>query len=189
VQQANFYGHAYDGWGPVENFAFDNDYASQEGAFPVDTVFRNDIKRTDEQLGVFGEVTFDLNDEFSFTLGARYYDVKVDMKGDANAAFGNFFRETDVNAFGTNISDLYDGDGEFTFIYDTLVDTHITFQDGVTFDEVKDSVKRSQIHTALVEARLPMRLTRSVTLRFKVYLMHSRHQIRQRQAVQSLRLP
>ena len=137
VQKANFYGHAYDGWGPVENFAFDNDYASQEGAFPVDTVFRNDIKRTDEQLGVFGEVTFDLNDEFSFTLGARYYDVKVDMKGDANASFGNFFRETDVNAFGTNISDLYDGDGEFTFIYDTLVDTHITFQDGVTFDEVK----------------------------------------------------
>lgn len=138
--KANFFGQAYNGIDSALNYAFDNDYSSQTGAFPRDTVFRNDIKRTDEQLGVFGEVSFDLNDEFSLTLGARYYDVRVDMKGDANASFGNFFRETDVNAFGTNISDLYDGDGEFTFIYDSLVATHITFQDGVTFDEVKTAL-------------------------------------------------
>ena len=137
INKANFFGHDYDGWGPVKNFAFDNDYASVEGAFPEDTVFRNDIQRTDKQYGVFGELTFDLNDEFALTVGARYYDVKVDMRGDANAAFGNLFRETDVNAFGTDISDLYDGDGEYTFINDSLVATHITFQDGVTFDEVK----------------------------------------------------
>lgn len=138
--KANFFGQDYDGIDSALNYAFDNDYSSQTGAFPRDTVFRNDIQRTDEQLGVFGEVTFDLNDEFSFTLGARYYDVRVDMKGDANASFGNFFRETDVNAFGTNISDLYDGDGEFTFIYDSLVATHITFKEGVTFDEVKTAL-------------------------------------------------
>ena len=86
---------------------------------------------------MFGEVTFDLNDEFSFTAGARWYDVRVDMEGGANSSFGNFFQGTDVDAFGTNITDLYDGDGKLTFIGDSKLATRITFEDGVTFDEVK----------------------------------------------------
>jgi outer membrane receptor protein involved in Fe transport len=134
--QANFW-NKYDGVDSPLNEPFDDGFLSQTGPFPRDTIFRNDIKRTDKQVGVFGEVTFDLNDEFSFTAGARWYDVRVDMEGGANSSFGNFFQGTDVDAFGTNITDLYDGDGKLTFIGDSKLATRITFEDGVTFDEVK----------------------------------------------------
>ena len=134
--EANFW-NLYDGVDSPLNEPFDDGFLSQTGPFPRDTIFRNDIKRTDKQVGLFGEVTFDLNDEFSFTAGARWYDVRVDMEGGANSSFGNFFQGTDVNAFGTNITDLYDGDGKLTFIGDSKLATRITFEDGVTFDEVK----------------------------------------------------
>ena len=136
MTQANFW-NLYDGADAPLNMPFDDGFLSQTGAFERDTIFRNDIKRTDEQVGVFGEVTFDLNDEFSFTAGARWYDVRVDMEGGANSSFGNFFQGEDVNAFGTNITDLYDGDGKLTFIGDSKLATRITFEEGVTFDEVK----------------------------------------------------
>ena len=119
------------------NSAFPNVYTSQTGPFAPETVFRNDIKRTDKQFGLFSEVTFDLiPNRLSMMVGGRHYDVEVDMEGSANSSFGNGFRN-DVNAFGTNISDLYDGDGSFTFIGDTNTATHITFNKGQTFDEIK----------------------------------------------------
>ena len=122
--ESNFW-NKYDGVDSPLNMPFDDGFLSQEGPFPRDTIFRNDIKRTDEQVGVFGEVTFDLNDEFSFTAGARWYDVRVDMEGGANSSFGNFFQGTDVDAFGTNITDLYDGDGKLTFIGDSKLATEL----------------------------------------------------------------
>lgn len=98
------------------NYAQPDAWASNRDPFPRDVIFRNDIKRTDEQLGFFGEATFDLSDQFAVTLGARQYDIEVDFEGSANASFCNLFSQTDENAFGTNISDLYDGDGVYTFI-------------------------------------------------------------------------
>ena len=47
------------------------------------------------------------------------------------------FWATDLNSFGTDISDLYDGDGRLLFINDTKPATKIVFERGVTFDEVK----------------------------------------------------
>ena len=35
-------------------------YFSDPGPFPNGVIFRNDVLRTDEQMGVFGEATFDL---------------------------------------------------------------------------------------------------------------------------------
>ena len=119
-----------------DNFPFPGAYNSQSGAFPDGVVFRNDVRRTDEQKGVFGEVSFDLGDQFEVTLGARWYDIEVDFEGGANASFCNGF-QPDVDRFGTNISDLYDGDGQFTFIGDCGTGGGITFTRGQTFDEVK----------------------------------------------------
>ncbi len=100
----------------AENFPQTTGFISDAGPFPAETIFRNDIRRTDEQLGIFGEASFDVvPDLFSVTLGARYYDVEVDFEGSANGSFCNS-GGTDQNAFGTDISDLYNGDGEFTFI-------------------------------------------------------------------------
>ncbi|MDY7099335.1 MAG: TonB-dependent receptor plug domain-containing protein [Pseudomonadota bacterium] len=98
------------------NFPQPTAFFSDPGPFPADTIFRNDIRRTDEQWGIFGEVSVDIvPDLLTATFGARYYNVEVDFEGSANGSFCNS-GGTDQNAFGTNISDLYDGDGSFTFI-------------------------------------------------------------------------
>ncbi len=77
---------------------------SDPGPFPDGVIFRNDVLRTDEQLGVFGEVTFDLGDTFSVVLGARWYDIEVDFEGSANSSFGNLGQTEDAQVYGTNIS-------------------------------------------------------------------------------------
>ena len=79
-------------------------YFSDAGPFPEGVIFRNDILRTDEQLGVFGEVTFDLSDTWSVVLGGRWYDIEVDFEGSANSSFGNLGQTDDAQGFGTNIS-------------------------------------------------------------------------------------
>ena len=79
-------------------------YFSDPGPFPEGVIFRNDILRTDEQLGVFGEATFDLTEQFAVTIGARWYDIEVDLAGSANSSFFNLGATTDAQAFGTNIS-------------------------------------------------------------------------------------
>lgn len=92
-------------------------FTTDSGPFPEDTIFRNDIRRTDEQIGIFGEASFDIvPDLLTITLGARYYDIEVDFEGSANGSFCNAGAAQDANAFGTDLNDLYDGDGEYTFI-------------------------------------------------------------------------
>ena len=85
-------------------------YYSEPGPFPAGVIFRNDVKRTDKQFGIFGETSFDITDQFSLTLGARYYDVEVDLEGSANSSFYNLFTESDQQVFGTNISYIYGPD-------------------------------------------------------------------------------
>ncbi len=86
-------------------------YYSEAGPFPAGVIFRNDIRRTDQQVGIFGETTFDVTDQFAVTVGARYYDVEVDLEGSANSSFYNLFADSDQQVFGTNISYLYGPNG------------------------------------------------------------------------------
>ena len=81
-------------------------YFSHPGPFPADVIFRNDIRRTDNQFGVFGELGIDLSEQFSLTLGARNYEIEVDLEGSANSSFGNAAGpgRSDAQRFGTNIS-------------------------------------------------------------------------------------
>ena len=60
------------------------------GPYTAPVIFWNDIKRTDEQKGFFGEVNVDLSDTMELTLGARWYDIAVDLEGSANSSFYNF---------------------------------------------------------------------------------------------------
>ena len=107
------------GFAPNYNYDHSSGYRTGEGPYPEPTIFRNDVKRTDEQMGVFGEVTFDITDRLSVTGGARWYDYEVDLQGSANSSFCNFSGPggSDQNAYGTNINDLYDGDGQITWSY------------------------------------------------------------------------
>ena len=52
-------------------------------------VFRNDVLRTDEQKAIFGELTADITEQLAITVGARYYDVEVELVGSAAGSFGN----------------------------------------------------------------------------------------------------
>jgi iron complex outermembrane receptor protein len=111
-----------DGLGFAPNSTFNTPgYRSNTGPFAPGIIFRNDIRRTDEQLGVFGEVTFDISEHFAVTGGLRYYDYEVDFEGSANSSFCNMSGE-DRNSYGTDINDLYDGDGQFTDIFSCSAD-------------------------------------------------------------------
>lgn len=79
-------------------------YFSDPGPFPAGVIFRNDILRTDQQMGIFGEATYDFNDQFAVTFGARWYDIEVDLEGSANSSFFNLGVQTDSQRAGTNIS-------------------------------------------------------------------------------------
>jgi len=108
---------AAEPFGPfAPNFPYQTGYISDPGPFPAGVIFRNDILRTDDQLGFFGEATYDVvPNVFSVTFGARSYEVEVDIEGSANGSFFNSGAATEAQAFGTDISDLYNGDCQYTF--------------------------------------------------------------------------
>ena len=65
------------------------------GPFSEPVIFFNDIRRTDEQRGIFGELSFATSDTTELSIGARWYDIEVDFEGSANSSFGNGFGNTD----------------------------------------------------------------------------------------------
>jgi len=77
------------------------------GPFSEPVIFFNDIRRTDEEMGVFGELSFALSDTSELTVGARYYDIEVDFEGSANSSFYNGFGNPDTQQFGSNLSAQY----------------------------------------------------------------------------------
>ncbi len=113
-------GYNGTGFGFPENYNYPYDgqggYKVGNGPYPRDTIFRNDILRTDDRMGVFGEVTFDLTDSLSITGGLRWFEYEADLAGSANGSFYNM-SGTDYNKFGTNINDLYDGDQSIRWTY------------------------------------------------------------------------
>lgn len=142
----------FGGFAP--NFPFPGVYNSDPGPFPAGVIFRNDVKRTDEQFGIFGEASFDVvPDLLTLTAGARYYDIEVDFEGTANSSFCNAGAAEDANAFGTNISDLYDGDGQYTFIGSCDADLRQTFERGDTLEDIQaaglSEVQAQQVLNAL----------------------------------------
>lgn len=149
----------FGGAGYPDNFRFPGPgYSSDDTAFGEDTIFRNDTRRTDEQLGIFGEATFDLSDQFAVTVGARYYDNTVDLEGTANSSFCNLFSQEDRNAFGTDINDLYDGDGSYTFTRDCNPANQITFTLADSVDDIRNALpanRQGQAQRIFNELRAP----------------------------------
>jgi outer membrane receptor protein involved in Fe transport len=97
------------------NYSYGDGYLSTNEPYAPGEIFRNDIERTDDQMGVFGELSYDISDELSVTVGARYYDIEIDFDGSAAGSFFNFCGSSnascvDAQVFGTNIATLYGGD-------------------------------------------------------------------------------
>jgi len=97
------------GYGP--NFSAAGSSVKYPGEWASGVIFRNDVLRTDEQVAAFGELSYDVSDTFSVTLGARWYDVEVDLEGSAAGSFGNFGATTDNNA-GNNLDTLFSGEND-----------------------------------------------------------------------------
>jgi iron complex outermembrane receptor protein len=79
-------------WAPIDinsNSAFDNSVANARGVTNEETQFRNDNTRTEKQIAVFGEFTWDITDAWSVTMGARYYDLEYGFKGYGAWRYGN----------------------------------------------------------------------------------------------------
>jgi outer membrane receptor protein involved in Fe transport len=53
---------------------------------PQGITFMNDAIRDEEQVAVFGEVTFNVSDAFAVTLGARNYNIETSLVGSSNFA-------------------------------------------------------------------------------------------------------
>ena len=92
---------------------------SGRGPYMPPVMFVNDIKRTDKQKGIFGELAIDLSDTIELTVGARWYDIAVDLEGAANAGFTTGFLSAgadhrDQQRFGTNLSAAFNEPGVVT---------------------------------------------------------------------------
>ncbi|MEH6581419.1 MAG: TonB-dependent receptor [Halioglobus sp.] len=97
------------GFGP--NFSAEPSSAADKGQWDPGVIFRNDVKRTDEQKGVFGELNFDISDQFTATVGARWYDIEVDLLGSAAGSWGNKGQSEDTNA-GNNLDEIFSGEND-----------------------------------------------------------------------------
>ena len=87
---------------------------SGRGPYMPPVMFVNDIKRTDKQRGIFGELAIDLSDSIELTVGARWYDIEVDLEGSANSSFSTGFGGGDQQRFGTNLSAAFNEPGVIT---------------------------------------------------------------------------
>lgn len=99
-------------FGDVPNAPLPGSSVSNPNPRPTPVVFFNDITRTDEEIGGFGELTGEVIPQtLAVTFGARWYDLDVDLVGSANSSFDTLFPGdgVDANAFGSNLDQLFSG--------------------------------------------------------------------------------
>ena len=89
---------------------------SGRGPYEAPVIFINDIRRTDKQQGIFGELSIDMSETSELTVGVRWYDIEVDLEGSANSSFSTGFIpagaiQNDRQRYGTNLSVKYNGPG------------------------------------------------------------------------------
>ncbi|WP_237062664.1 TonB-dependent receptor [Microbulbifer zhoushanensis] len=98
-------------------------------ARPAGVAFFNDITRTEEQLAFFGELSYDLTDQLTATVGVRQYDIDVELLGSANSSFGNsplFSEGVDLDQFGDNLDSKWAEAGVETPLNESDVITKFT---------------------------------------------------------------
>jgi len=89
--QDDYYYVAVDDLGFAPNAPMSGAVQINPAVRPDDVAFFNDIRRTEEQIAFFGELTFDLiPDTLSVTGGLRYYEIESDFEGSSNFANGIF---------------------------------------------------------------------------------------------------
>lgn len=111
------------GFSPIDistNSAFDTSAANARGITNQATQFRNDNTRTEEQVALFGEVSWDATDELNFALGFRYYDLEYGYKGYGAWRYGNRPLFVDDADPGNDIRPAVTGGREYEFNFAEL---------------------------------------------------------------------
>ena len=73
--------------------------------------FFNDIRRTEEQVAFFGEVSYDFSDKVTALIGMRRYDLEIDFEGSSNFGDGIFQGSPGVGVRNTDRGRDYDVSG------------------------------------------------------------------------------
>ena len=92
VGNFNYLGPAEAGFAPIDinlNSSLDGAAANARGAVNPATQFRNDNHRTEEQIAVFGELSYDLTETLTIAGSARYYDLEYGFTGYGAWRYGN----------------------------------------------------------------------------------------------------
>ncbi|MFT4632569.1 MAG: iron complex outermembrane receptor protein [Candidatus Pseudothioglobus sp.] len=80
------------GFAPIDintNATFDNSTANARGKTNAATQFRNDNTRSEEQIAIFGELSWNVTEEFNLAAGVRYYDLEYSYTGYGAWRYGN----------------------------------------------------------------------------------------------------
>ena len=96
--------------------------------------FFNDIGRTEEQIAVYGELSFDIiPDTLTITGGLRYYDLEIDFAGSSNFANGPFSGSVDGDAG-------FDYDASFGHSTDPFKQDDVLFKANVSWQVNDDKL-------------------------------------------------
>jgi len=87
----------------IGNVTLDTPGTNTSGPRGPETTFFQDITRTEEEFALFGNIAFDLTDQFTVSFGARYYDLDTQIQGASNFSFGCRYG---AGAFGGGTSEL-----------------------------------------------------------------------------------
>ncbi|MBK1638551.1 outer membrane receptor protein involved in Fe transport [Rhodothalassium salexigens DSM 2132] len=94
--------------------------------------FFNDITRTEEQIAVFGEATFEVVPGlWDVTFGARWFDIDVSLVGSSNFAFGNLAGDGGDSDSGNNLDETLAG-------FRPAEEKDVIFKAGTTFTPTED---------------------------------------------------
>ncbi|MCR8923415.1 TonB-dependent receptor [Dasania sp. GY-MA-18] len=74
---------------------------------PRGITYTNDITRREDQRAIFGEVNFDITEQVSATLGARYYEIDISMLGSTSFASAKQWNAVDEDDNGRNYDEIF----------------------------------------------------------------------------------
>ena len=91
---------------------------SFRNGFPTDSPYNADLPYDLQQVAVFGEVSYDVTDRFTLTVGGRFYDYDEERtirQGGIFSSLADQFDETSADGFTPRIMASYDLNDSVTF--------------------------------------------------------------------------
>lgn len=93
--------------------------AAVANGFSIDSPFNSDLPYDIEQLAVFGELTYDVNDRLSLTLGGRWYDFEEERVITTGGLFANgdsgIVDQTESDGFNPRVLAAYEVNDNLTW--------------------------------------------------------------------------